>query len=188
MARTALRIALLAALSVSLTCTASVDAQHDSRALYKDIATYVGVRADVLYAIALAESGRRHADTFAPWPWTLNIEGEARYYDDREAMFKALMQALGEGKLRVDVGPMQVNWYWQQAQVSSPWRLTDPGTNLKLAAQILKQQYQRSGDWRTAAGHYHRPFDNSTEGQALAEQYRQRVWRFLEQEAVRETP
>ena len=37
-----------------------------------------------------------------PWPWTLNIAGDAHFTPDRDAMFAALMTALQNGQLRVD--------------------------------------------------------------------------------------
>ncbi|MFV0278925.1 MAG: transglycosylase SLT domain-containing protein [Parahaliea sp.] len=151
----------------------------DERALYQQVADYVGVRGDVLYAMAQAESGRAGQAGFAPWPWTLNIEGEPHYYDSREAMFDALMVALRAGRLRVDVGPMQVNWYWHHRQAVSPWRLTDPVTNIKLAAQFLNSHYQQTGDWQAAVGRYHRPATASDRDRRIAQRYRERVWRFL---------
>ena len=145
--------------------------------LYGDVANYVGVPAPILYAMSQAESGLLRDGTFAPWPWTLNIAGKAKRYDDRDAMFRGLMQALGSGEQRIDVGPMQVNWYWQFAVMGSPWRITDPAINIKIAAQILKTHYDHSGDWWEAVGRYHRPADGARD-KLIAEQYRQRVRHF----------
>lgn len=143
----------------------------------EEVSTYVGVPADILYAMALTESGRQMGDQIEPWPWTLNVAGETRRYDDRGAMFADLMRELGEGTLSVDVGPMQVNWFWQFDRLSSPWRLTDPAENVKIAAEILKGLHARSGDWWTAVGQYYRPA-TSPEDRAAAEQYRERVRRW----------
>ncbi len=156
----------------------SMNARAGSDAIYSEVAEYVGVPGDILYAMAKAESGRTVEGEFKPWPWTLNVEGEARYYDTREEMFRDLMVALTEGKLRVDIGPMQVNWYWQYEKVGSPWRITEPGINIKIAAEILKSLH-RGGDWRAAVGRYHRPSEALPGDRALAEAYRERVWRHL---------
>ncbi len=145
------------------------------RAVYDEVAAYVGVPADLLYAMAQAESGRRVNEHIEPWPWTLNIEGEAQFYPDREAMFAALMAALRADKLRVDVGPLQVNWYWQFDRLLSPWRITDPVVNAKVGAEILKSHYARSGDWPTAVGHYHRPSEATARDRLIADAYRERV-------------
>lgn len=142
--------------------------------LVDQVSEYVGVPGDILYAMALTESGRKVGDKVIPWPWTLNVAGEPRRYDDREAMFEDLMRVLGEGTLSVDVGPLQVNWFWQFERVTSPWRLTDPAVSVKLAAEILKSLHARSGDWWTAVGQYYRPSE-APHHQAAAERYRDRV-------------
>ena len=76
--------------------------------LYEAVADYVGVPADVLYAIAVAESGLYQKGRVSPWPWTLNVEGEAQRFDNRQAMFDGLMVALKAGRSRVDIGLMQI--------------------------------------------------------------------------------
>ena len=145
--------------------------------IYHDVAGYVGVPAPILYAMAQAESGQLHKGTFSPWPWTLNVAGQAKRYEDRQAMFEGLMAALGTGQMMIDVGPMQVNWYWQFNALGSPWRITDPAVNLKIGAQILQTQYHRCRDWWEAVGRYHRPADGPQD-RIIAEQYRQRVRHF----------
>lgn len=146
--------------------------------LYGDVAAYVGVPAPILYAMSQAESGQLQNGRFAPWPWTLNVAGSAKRYEDRQAMFEGLMAALGSGELMIDVGPMQINWYWQYPVLGSPWRITDPAVNIKLGAQILKTHYDRCGDWWEAVGRYHRPAEGPKD-QVIAEQYRQRVRHFM---------
>ena len=147
--------------------------------LYGDVAEYVGVPAPILYAMSLAESGQLRDGRFAPWPWTLNVAGSAVRYANREAMFEGLMSALGSGEMMIDVGPMQINWYWQYPVMGSPWRITDPAVNIKTAAQILKTHYNRCGDWWEAVGRYHRPSQNPQD-QAIADHYRQRVRHFFD--------
>lgn len=147
--------------------------------IYHDVANYVGVPAPILYAMAQAESGRLQGGRFSPWPWTLNVAGKAKRYEDRQAMFEGLMEALGTGEMMIDVGPMQVNWYWQFNALGSPWRITDPAVNLKMGAQILKTQYQRSEDWWEAVGRYHRPADGPRD-RLIADKYRQRVRHFYD--------
>tara|TARA_R110002094_G_scaffold42357_3_gene54630 strand:+ start:5131 stop:5697 length:567 start_codon:yes stop_codon:yes gene_type:complete len=148
---------------------------YADRAPYDTAADYIGVPRDIFYAMALAESGRVRNGQFAPWPWTLNIAGEAHFYTHRDAMFAALMAALQHNSRRVDVGPLQLNWHWQFAQIDSPWRLTDPVVNAKLAAAFLKERYALSGDWWIAVGHYHRPRETTDEDRATAAAYRERV-------------
>jgi hypothetical protein len=167
------------ALALVAMLVASPVAVNALEPLYRDVAEYVGVPASVLYAMSLAESGQLRDGRFAPWPWTLNIAGTAQRYQDRQAMFDGLMAALRSGEMMIDVGPMQINWYWQYPLMGSPWRITDPAVNIKIGAQILKTHYDRSGDWWEAVGRYHRPAERP-EDQVIAEQYRRRVHHFLD--------
>ncbi|WP_144079936.1 lytic transglycosylase domain-containing protein [Haliea salexigens] len=161
-------------LGACLLSLATTAAQAD-RSHFDAVAAYVGVPPDILYAMALAESGRVDGDQFAPWPWTLNIAGEAHYYPDRASLFAALMAALQAQELRIDVGPLQLNWYWQFERIASPWRLTDPVVNAKLAAVFLKEQFREGEDWWLAVGRYHRPRDATAQDRAIREAYRTRV-------------
>lgn len=153
--------------------------------LYDEVADYVGVPAPILYAMSQAESGQLTDGRFTPWPWTLNIAGTAKRYEDRQAMFEGLMEALGTGEMMIDVGPMMINWYWQFNLMGSPWRITDPAVNIKIAAEILKTHYQRSNDWWEAVGRYHRPAD-SPRDRLIADKYRQRVRHFFEKSKIEE--
>ena len=147
--------------------------------IYQEVAAYVGVPSNVLYAMAMTESGTYREGETAPWPWTLNIEGRAQRYDNREDMFDGLMAALQAGYSSVDIGPMQVNWFWQFELAGSPWTITDPVVNLKVGAVILKSHYLDTGDWWEAVGRYHRPAQ-TPEHQAAALRYTGKV-----QEALR---
>ena len=146
-----------------------------SRDPYDAVAAYVGVPQDVFYAMALAESGRVVEQQFAPWPWTLNIAGEGRFYPDRDSMFAALMEALQQEQLRIDIGPLQLNWYWQYERIASPWRITDPVASSKLAAVLVQEHYVQTGDWWQAVARYHRPRTTTEQDQQIAQAYRARV-------------
>jgi len=147
--------------------------------IYSDVADYVGVPALILYAMSQAESGQLYNGQFSPWPWTLNVAGTAERFKDRQAMFNGLMDALATGEMKIDVGPMQLNWYWQFNALGSPWRITDPVVNIKVAAEILKTHYNRTGNWWEAVGKYHRPADGP-QHRLIADKYRQRVRHFYE--------
>jgi len=156
-----------------LTAVLSIGSQADT-ANYEEVAAYVGVPPKMLYAIAMTESGLYRNGESLPWPWTLNIAGHPKRYSDRAAMFEGLMSALRSGQTRIDIGPMQVNWYWQYELISSPWTITDPVVNFKVGAAIFKRHYTESGDWWTAVGRYHRPAQTAKH-QAAAEHYRGKV-------------
>jgi len=151
-----------------------IPALAEETAMYEAVAAYVGVPSDVLYAMAMTESGLYREGQSQPWPWTLNIEGKAKRYDNRDDMFEGLMAALQAGHSSVDIGPMQVNWYWQYELAGSPWTITDPVVNLKIGAVILKTHYLDTGDWWEAVGRYHRPAQ-TPEHKAAAQRYASKV-------------
>lgn len=159
-----------------LSCCVHAEVSFPSE--YYAIASYSGVPADILYAVALAESGRGAGQQRRPHPWTLNIAGEPHYYDSRERMFDALMGALGSGRTNVDIGPLQLNWHWQYQRLLSPWQATEPFYNLKVAAGILAGHYARDGDWVVAIGKYHRAASGEAH-EAAARAYSARVTRIM---------
>lgn len=125
---------------------------------YQVIALPQGIPSEVLYSIALQESGTRLRGQLVPWPWTLNIAGNGYRYATRNAACIALMDAVrAAGPHRVDVGLGQTNLGANGHRYSSPCEGLDPHKNLSVTAQILAEQKSKGGDWITAAGRYHRP-------------------------------
>ncbi|EYU15017.1 transglycosylase family protein [Photorhabdus aegyptia] len=128
---------------------------------YQQIARVHGVPAEVLYALALAESAKRlpQEKHERPWPWTLNVAGKSYRYATRQAVWQALQGFMRSVPLkRIDVGITQVNLGWNGHYFRSYWDALDPYTNLHVAARILKTCYQSNlGSWLNAAGCYHHP-------------------------------
>ncbi len=142
---------------------------------YQLAAAQAQVPANLLYAVALQESGRIRNGHTVPWPWTLNVAGQARRYATRLGACADLRQALRViPATRVDVGLGQLNVGYQQQRVRQPCQLLEPYRNLRLAATILREQYNPGQSWLMAAGRYHRPA-----GGAAAARYRQRVSQHL---------
>jgi hypothetical protein len=50
-----------------------------------------------------------------------------------------------------------VNWRWHQTRFADPWTALDPFVNLRVAAQILREQFELAGDWYQAVARYHAP-------------------------------
>jgi Flp pilus assembly protein TadD len=116
-----------------------------------------GVEPGLLTAIARVESGRPDAETgvWAPWPWTINAEGQPRYFDSEEAAIAAARDLLLQGVTNLDVGCMQVSLHWHNAEFATLEDIFDPLTNIAYAAQYLVTLHARHGDWVAAAGAYH---------------------------------
>jgi len=146
---------------------------------YRIVAAEFGVPATVLYAVAVAESG---VGTDAhgvrrPWPWSLNVAGRAHLYPSRHAASKALDSFIAQGERSIDIGLMQVNWRFHRDKLGDARQALDPYHNLRVGARILRECYERRGEWWAGVGCYHAPANP-----ARAQRYRARVvghWRIL---------
>lgn len=149
------RTALITGLLLS---AALADAGEIPPPAYQLIALPAGVPSEVLYSIALQESGTRLRGQLVPWPWTLNVAGNGYRFANRSDACSALISAVTTaGPHRVDVGLGQTNLGANGHRYSSPCEGLDPHKNLSVTAQILAEQKSKGGDWITAAGRYHRP-------------------------------
>lgn len=145
---------------------------------YVVVAEAERVPADILYAVACAESGRRMPDgNTRPWPWALNVAGVGRWYPTRAAAYDDLRKVL-DGDESVDIGLGQINWRWHRETLVSPWLALDPYFNLIITARLLRHEFERCGcrDWWVAVERYHAPSDSSAAIQRR-QRYRERVQR-----------
>lgn len=144
---------------------------------YHLMAKQTGVPSEVLFAVALQESGITIRGVRLPWPWTLNIAGRARYFARRSDACHALQSARSRlPASRIDVGLAQINLGYQQRFYRHPCELLWPHRNLEIAATILREQHRPGESWIVAAGRYHRPA-----GGPLAARYRRSIGRHLNQ-------
>jgi len=147
---------------------------------YQRVARQAGVPTNVLYAVALQESGISIRKRRLPWPWTLNVAGKGHYYATRIEACQALLSARQHTNARrIDVGLMQLNLGYQQRHYRQPCDLLDPTRNLTVAASILRQHRRPGESWMPAIGRYHRPA-----GGLPAAPYRRSVSKHLNQLAA----
>lgn len=143
---------------------------------YQLAASSAGIPSEVLYAVALTESGLHIEGKIKPWPWTLNVAGKGRFFKSREDACMVLTHSLQNiPAKRVDVGVAQINVGYHGEKVNSPCDLLDPYLNLTLAADILKSHHTKGSDWLVAIGRYHRPA-----GGSLAIRYRNTASKHLD--------
>ena len=109
----------------------------------------------VLRAITRTETGRVHAGRMEPWPWTVNMEGKGRWFEDADAARAYVYQAFRRGARSFDVGCFQINYKWHGALFRSIAHMFDPEANASYAARFLKTLHDETGDWSVAAGHFH---------------------------------
>jgi hypothetical protein len=129
-------------------CAAGLQMSQD---LFTLVGAETGVSPTILAAIALKESARNKK----PWPWTLNVHGKGYFYNTRQETYEALQRFQHAGFTSIDVGPMQVNIKFNGRYFASTWDATDPKTNIQVAAEILKKNYNSTGSVESAIAHYH---------------------------------
>lgn len=150
-----------------LTVPTCVHAQEIPPPAYQLAAQRAGVPSEVLYAVALTESGlrinkgnRKKRIQLIPWPWTLNIAGKGRFFKTRNDACKVLIETLKTVPAkRIDIGLGQINYGYHAERISVPCDLLDPYLNLSIAAEILKEQHREGEGWLVAIGRYHAPAD-----------------------------
>lgn len=127
----------------------------------------------LLYAIAIQESGRfdPEAGRLKPWPWALNVEGQGYFYRNMTEVWDALASFIRENPRHIGIGLVQVTWPFNADILWDPYTALEPTSNLALGARILRDCYDRLGDWWQAVGCYHSPTAE------IAEAYRHRVYR-----------
>jgi len=131
-----------------------------------------GTAPGLLSAIAKAESGRPVPPLpgLQPWPWAVNADGAAMYFDSKPAAVVWTRLALARGVRQVDVGCMQVNLQSHPEAFRDLDDAFDPAANADYAARfLLRLRADAGGDWTAATGFYH----SRTPG--LAADYRERV-------------
>lgn len=113
--------------------------------------------ANLLSAIGRVESGRLdpHDGNVKAWPWSINAEGRGYTFNTKPEAIAAVLAMRARSVMSVDVGCMQVNLMHHPDAFESLEDAFDPAINVRYAAKFLGQLYAESGDWNTAAAHYH---------------------------------
>ena len=116
-----------------------------------------GLPAGLLAAIGRVESGRRDpaSGETGPWPWTMNAEGAGKFFPGKAEAVAEVRQLRAGGMRLIDVGCMQINLHHHPHAFASLEDAFDPLANARYAARFLSELKAASGDWMTAAGHYH---------------------------------
>lgn len=131
-----------------------------------------GVPRDVLMAIALAETGRRSGESVRPWPWTVNMEGDGRWFSTAQEALAHAQRRHAAGAQSFDIGCFQINHRWHGDAFESIEQMFEPAANAHYAARFLARLHDELGSWEAAAGAYH------SRTPALAERYAARVARY----------
>ena len=87
-----------------------------------------GIPPQLLAAIGRVESGRRDptSGSFAPWPWTVNAEGQGYFFDSKAEAITAVRKMRADGMRSIDVGCLQVNLMYHPKAFASLEDAFDP--------------------------------------------------------------
>lgn len=105
----------------------------------------------VLYAVALTETGKRGS----LHPFALNIEGASYFSSSLKEALQRFEQARKAGAKLIDIGCMQINYYYHGSHFASVVAMFDPHENVDYAARYLKSLRLKEGSWTLAAARYH---------------------------------
>lgn len=131
-----------------------------------------GVPVSVLQAITRTETGRRRNNRTQPWPWTVNMEGAGRWFDNPAEALSYVLEHFARGARSFDVGCFQINYRWHGQHFDSVEDMFDPLTNARYAARYLSELFAEKGNWDDAAGAYH------SRTPRYANRYKERFRRF----------
>ena len=107
------------------------------------------VPAGLLHAIGKVEFGRPDASGrgVTAWPWTINAEGQGRYFDSKEAAIAAVEALRARGVTVIDVGCLQVNLKHHPDAFPDLPTAFDPVANARYAGLFLKRLQAQAGSW-----------------------------------------
>jgi hypothetical protein len=125
---------------------------------WQSVADEHGLDPWLLYAVAIVETKKaRRGRVITPWPWALRSPQGAWYGRNQNELVTELEQALRNYSHRlIDVGLMQINVGWHSHRVERVTDLSDPNTNLRVAAVLLHEAIDSSPtDPLLGIGRYH---------------------------------
>ena len=137
-----------------------------------------GIPTHLLAAIARVESGRRDpaTETYNPWPWTINMDGQGSFYDSKIQAVMAARTMRPRATHSIDVGCMQISLTMHPDAFSSMEQAFDPAANADYGARFLMQLFEKTGSWTKAVAWYHSATPE------LGDDYQRRVYAALPDE------
>lgn len=136
------------------------------------VASETDVPLSVLRAISLTETGRKKGGQMTTWPWTVNMEGVGKWFDDRDEALSYAYKNFKRGARSFDIGCFQINFKWHGEHFASIDEMFDPLANARYAARFLTALHDELGDWTKAAGAFH------SRTEKYASKYRARFAKF----------
>jgi hypothetical protein len=127
--------------------TPNANSQEDF-SLFHEPSDVFDIPENLLWAIAKVESRVK--------PWALNIEGRGAWFNSKDELLKAARVPFSQGR-SFDLGLMQINSRWLKKFDIPLEAALDPLANVYLGAWLLRSEFDRLGDLKSAIGSYHSP-------------------------------
>lgn len=150
------RIAIAALIAFTSSAQALAARANPCEGEMRAAAAKYAVPLGVLYAVGLTESGRK--DSLQPL--AMNIAGQAYFATSLDDAIRRFHQAQADGIKLIDIGCMQINYYFHGRAFASLKRMFDPHANVDYAARFLKRLRGQEGSWTLAVARYHAGPDN----------------------------
>lgn len=115
--------------------------------LIKKIEYQYNIPSGLLLALADVESAYQ--------PYALNMAGKSVISDSIEQAKQIAEKYLQKGTGNIDIGVMQLNYFWHGKHFASVSEMLLPKKNINYAAQLLSNLYKQHGSWQKAVQHYH---------------------------------
>ena len=115
--------------------------------LIKKIEYQYNIPSGLLLALADVESAYQ--------PYALNMAGKSVISDSIEQAKHIAEKYLQKGTGSIDIGVMQLNYFWHGKNFASVSEMLVPKKNINYAAQLLTSLYKQHGSWQKAVQHYH---------------------------------
>lgn len=118
---------------------------------------YYSLPNSLLYALTIVESGRksRISGKYEPWPWTLNVEGTAYFFENSQNLKRFFVNTINTGVTNIDVGCGQINWVYHKHHFKHPTHIINPVYNIAYSAYLLRKHYDKTWSWDKAVSLYH---------------------------------
>lgn len=130
-----------------LSVSAPAHADSNIAKLIKKIEYQYDIPSGLLLALADVESNYQ--------PYALNISGKMVISNSVKQAKGIAAQYLQKGKQNIDIGVMQINYFWHGKHFASVAEMLIPQKNIHYAAQLLTGLYKQHGSWHKAVRHYH---------------------------------
>ena len=140
-------IKIIAATVLILLLSVSHSFAEDLFSLITKTEEKYGIPKGLLSAIADVESGINL--------YAINVAGRGVIAGSKEKAIEIVRSYFKRGHTNIDLGVMQINWYWHGKHFNSIDEMFAPEYNVRYAAKLLISLYQQHGNWSQAVRYYH---------------------------------